>query len=87
MFIQDSAIAQVNKDSEQSQLLLCLQRISTETIKGDAAPSSVVYLSDGYEAVLRHDPFEVYVREKMKNSNSHQLFDFEQLRMKNEGDD
>ncbi|KAH7520541.1 hypothetical protein FEM48_Zijuj08G0154900 [Ziziphus jujuba var. spinosa] len=68
-----------------------LQRYSTETIGGDASPSSVVYLSDGYEAVLRHDPFEVYVREKGGNRvvslNSHGLFDFEQLRAKKEGDD
>ncbi|KAJ9177872.1 hypothetical protein P3X46_013029 [Hevea brasiliensis] len=72
---------------------LWLQRVSTETIDGDAGPSSVVYLSDEYEAVLRHDPFEVYVREKKSNDrrvvslNSHQLFDFEQLRPKKEGDD
>ncbi|XP_062007398.1 probable glucan 1,3-alpha-glucosidase [Rosa rugosa] len=68
---------------------LWLQRISTETIDGDAAPSSVVFLSDGYEAVLRHDPFEVYVREKRGNRvisvNSNGLFDFEQLREKGEG--
>ncbi|KDP24259.1 hypothetical protein JCGZ_26689 [Jatropha curcas] len=72
---------------------LWLQRLSTETIDGDASPSSVVYLSDGYEAVLRHSPFEVYVREKKSNHhrvvsfNSHQLFDFEQLKPKKEGDD
>lgn len=72
---------------------LWLQRVSTETIDGDASPSSVIYLSDGYEAVLRHNPFEVYVREKNSNDrrvvslNSHQLFDFEQLKAKKEGDD
>lgn len=68
-----------------------LQRHSTETIGGDATPSSIVYVADGYEAVLRHDPFEVYVREKGGNRvvslNSHGLFDFEQLRVKKEGDD
>ncbi|THG07628.1 hypothetical protein TEA_024200 [Camellia sinensis var. sinensis] len=36
-------------------------RVSEEI--GDSGPSSVVYLSDGYEAVLKHDPFEIYVRE------------------------
>ena len=66
---------------------LCLQRVSTEIINGDATPSSIVYLSDGYEAILHHDPFKVYVREKMKNSNSHRLFNFEQLRVKKERDD
>ncbi|KAL6225500.1 hypothetical protein ACLB2K_004350 [Fragaria x ananassa] len=69
---------------------LWLQQLSTETI--DGAPSSVVFLSDGYEAVLRHDPFEVYVRETKGNRvisvNSNGLFDFEQLREnKKEGED
>ncbi|KAH7566935.1 hypothetical protein ACOSP7_023641 [Xanthoceras sorbifolium] len=71
---------------------LYLQSLSTETIDGDAGPSSIVYLADGYEAVLRHDPLEVYVRFKGSNSrllslNSHGLFDFEQLREKSEGED
>ncbi|XP_059656314.1 probable glucan 1,3-alpha-glucosidase [Cornus florida] len=70
---------------------LWLQRVSKETIDGDSDYSSVVYLSDEYEAVLRHDPFEVYVREKggkrVISLNSNGLFDFEQLRVKNEGDD
>ncbi|TQE01683.1 hypothetical protein C1H46_012747 [Malus baccata] len=70
---------------------LWLQRLSTETIGGDASPSSIVYLLDGYEAVLRHDPFEVYVRKKGGNRvvsmNSHGLFDFEQLRVKKDGED
>ncbi|KAI4336463.1 hypothetical protein L6164_014986, partial [Bauhinia variegata] len=70
---------------------LWLQRLSTETIGGDSGPSSIVYLSDSYEAVLRHDPFEVYVRDSAGNRvvslNSHGLFDFEQLRKKEEGDD
>lgn len=68
-----------------------LQRHSTETIGGDNSPSSIVFVADGYEAVLRHDPFEVYVREKGGNRvvslNSHGLFDFEQLRVKKEGDE
>lgn len=68
---------------------LWLQRLYTQTIDGDAAPSSIAYLSDQYDAVLRHDPFEVYVREKSTNRrlvslNSHQLFDFEQLKLKKE---
>lgn len=70
---------------------LWLQRFSTETIGGDSISSSVVYLSDGHEAVLRHDPFEVFIRDKTGNRvlslNSHGLFDFEQLQKKKEGDD
>ncbi|KAK9291916.1 hypothetical protein L1049_019868 [Liquidambar formosana] len=70
---------------------LWLQRVSTETIDGDSGISSIFYLSDGYEAVIRHDPFEVYVREKggdrIVSVNSHGLFDFEQLREKKEGED
>ncbi|CAK9316407.1 unnamed protein product [Citrullus colocynthis] len=70
---------------------LWLQRISTETIGPDLSPSSIVYLSDGYEAVLRQDPFEVFVREKsgkrVLSLNSHGLFDFEQLRVKEEDED
>ncbi|CAL9244759.1 unnamed protein product, partial [Arabidopsis halleri] len=69
-----------------------LQKVATETISGDTSPSSVVYVSDGYEAVVRHDPFEVCVREKsgdrrrVVSLNSHGLFDFEQLGRKTEGD-
>lgn len=70
---------------------LWLQSIATEQIGSDLSPSSIVYLSDGYEAVLRHDPFEVFVREKsgkrVLSLNSHGLFDFEQLRVKEEGED
>ncbi|KAK4789417.1 hypothetical protein SAY86_020736 [Trapa natans] len=71
---------------------LWLQKIVKEQIGGDSEPSSVVYLSDGYEAVLRHDPLEIYVREKSSGNrvlsmNSHGLFDFEQLRTKKEGED
>ncbi|EEF33007.1 probable glucan 1,3-alpha-glucosidase isoform X2 [Ricinus communis] len=77
--------------SEFEEKKLWLQRVSTETFHGGDA--SVVYLSDGYEVVLVHDPFEVFVREKNSKDarvvslNSHQLFDFEQLRDKKEGDD
>ncbi|XP_043690033.1 probable glucan 1,3-alpha-glucosidase [Telopea speciosissima] len=70
---------------------LWLQRASTEVLDGDSAPSSILYLSDAYEAVLRHDPFEVYVRNKggdrVLSLNSHGLFDFEQLRKKKEDED
>ncbi|XP_071696855.1 probable glucan 1,3-alpha-glucosidase [Rutidosis leptorrhynchoides] len=71
---------------------LWLQRYSNEVIGGDSLPSFVVYLYDGYEAVVRSDPFEVFVREqssgkKIMSLNSHGLFDFEQLRVKQEGDD
>ncbi|KAG2716127.1 hypothetical protein I3760_03G109800 [Carya illinoinensis] len=77
---------------EFSDKKLWLQRISTETIDGDTGPSSIVHLADGYEAVLRHDPFEVYVREKGSGNrvislNSHGLFDFEQLTAKGEGEE
>ncbi|CAL5368853.1 unnamed protein product [Camellia sinensis] len=68
---------------------LWLQSVSEEI--GDSGPSSVVYLSDGYEAVLKHDPFEIYVREDggkvVVSLNSHGLFDFEQLRVKKEEED
>ncbi|KAI9114330.1 hypothetical protein K1719_014558 [Acacia pycnantha] len=77
--------------SEFSSKKLWLQRLSTETIGADSSPSSIVYLSDGHEAVLRHDPFEVYVRDgagnRLVSLNSHGLFDFEQLREKKEEDD
>ncbi|XP_023749340.1 probable glucan 1,3-alpha-glucosidase [Lactuca sativa] len=70
---------------------LWLQRHTKEVINGDSADSFVVYLFDGYEAVLRSDPFEVFVREqgsgnRVLSFNSHGLFDFEQLRVKKEGD-
>lgn len=50
----------------------------------------MVYLSDGYEAVLKRDPFEVFVRDKnggkrLISVNSNGLFDFEQLKVKKEG--
>ncbi|XP_027329668.1 probable glucan 1,3-alpha-glucosidase [Abrus precatorius] len=66
---------------------LWLQRFSSQ----DSASSSV-YLSDGYSVVLRHDPFEFYVLDegsgdRVISLNSHGLFDFEQLREKNEGED
>lgn len=71
---------------------LWLQRVVEEKLDGDSSVSSVVYLNDEYEAVLRHDPFEVYVREKggkkrVISVNSHGLFDFEQLRVKKDGED
>ncbi|XP_010461069.1 PREDICTED: probable glucan 1,3-alpha-glucosidase [Camelina sativa] len=78
--------------SEFEEKKIWLQKLATETISGDTSPSSVVYVSDGYEAVVRHDPFEVYVREKsgdrrrVVSLNSHGLFDFEQLGKKTEGD-
>lgn len=58
----------------------------------DEGSYSVVYLSDGFEAVLGHDPFEVFVRdrvtkERVMSLNSHGLFDFEQLREKKEGEE
>ncbi|XP_042493218.1 probable glucan 1,3-alpha-glucosidase [Macadamia integrifolia] len=77
--------------SEFDEKKLWLQRASTEVLDGDSVPSSIFYLSDDYEAVLRHDPFEVYVRKKggdrVLSLNSHGLFDFEQLRTKKEDED
>ncbi|XP_060183066.1 probable glucan 1,3-alpha-glucosidase [Lycium barbarum] len=70
---------------------LWLTTVKEEQIDGSV--SSVVYLSDGYEGVLRHDPFEVFAREKgsgkrVLSINSNGLFHFEQLRdKKEEGDD
>ncbi|XP_077249759.1 glycosyl hydrolases family 31 protein [Tasmannia lanceolata] len=72
---------------------LWLQRIFTEKIDGEDSISSIVYLSDALEAVLRHDPFELFIRQKgggdrVISFNSNGLFDFEQLRAKkNEGED
>lgn len=65
---------------------LWLQRYTKD---GD---SFSVYLYDGYEAVVKSDPFEVFVREqgsgkRVLSFNSHGLFDFEQLRVKKEGDE
>ncbi|KAI5669532.1 hypothetical protein M9H77_19385 [Catharanthus roseus] len=70
---------------------LYLQRLSEEKIDGDMGVSSVIYLDNEYEGVLRHDPFEVFVRQKdnkkrVLSINSHGLFDFEQLRQKSEGE-
>lgn len=63
-----------------------------ERIGDDLEESSVVYLADGFEGVLRHDPFEVFVREKESKKrvlslNSNGLFDFEQMKGKEEGED
>ncbi|XLR35993.1 hypothetical protein HN51_045342 [Arachis hypogaea] len=79
--------------SEFQSTKLWLQRVTQETLDGDDSPSSVVYVSDGFDAVLRHDPFEVFVRDKSNGNtrvvsmNSHGLFDFEQLKGKGECDD
>ncbi|XP_051117289.1 probable glucan 1,3-alpha-glucosidase [Andrographis paniculata] len=70
---------------------LWLQRLKEEN--DDAGVLSVVYLSDGYEGVIRQDPFEVFVRESGKNGrkvlslNSNGLFDFEQLKDQKEEDE
>ncbi|KAL3640474.1 putative glucan 1,3-alpha-glucosidase [Castilleja foliolosa] len=67
---------------------LWLQRLNEEVNEDGVV--SVVYLSDGYEGVIRHEPFEVSVRESGKNGkrvlslNSNGLFDFEQLKDKKE---
>ncbi|XP_047176899.1 probable glucan 1,3-alpha-glucosidase [Vigna umbellata] len=66
---------------------LWLPRLSEE----DNGLASSVYLSDGHTAVIRHDPFELFVRddnsgERVISLNSHGLFDFEQLKEKSEDD-
>lgn len=66
---------------------LWLQNLDTKTLDGDSSPSSIVYLNEEYDAVLRHEPFEIYVRDKSSGKrvislNSHGLFDFEQLKHK-----
>ena len=66
---------------------LWLQKLDTKTLDGDSSPSSIVYLNEEYDAVLRHEPFEIYVRDKSSGKriislNSHGLFDFEQLKHK-----
>ncbi|XP_074580003.1 putative glucan 1,3-alpha-glucosidase [Curcuma longa] len=68
---------------------LWLARLSSPS--GVAATS--FYLADGFEGILRHDPFEIVVRrtgsegEPVLSFNSHGLFDYEQLREKKEGED
>ncbi|XP_020244729.1 probable glucan 1,3-alpha-glucosidase, partial [Asparagus officinalis] len=55
--------------------------------------SSVFFLSDGFEAVIKHDPFELVVRssdgakDPILSLNSYGLFDFETLRVRKEGED
>ncbi|KAG9151688.1 hypothetical protein Leryth_001985 [Lithospermum erythrorhizon] len=72
---------------------LYLSRKREEKIGDDLVESSIFYLADGYEGVIRHDPFEVFVREKgskerVLSLNSNGLFDFEQLKGgKEEGED
>ncbi|XP_011099673.1 probable glucan 1,3-alpha-glucosidase [Sesamum indicum] len=69
---------------------LWLQRLKEEKNEDGSGILSFVYLSDGFEGVIRHDPFEVFVREsgkkgkKVLSLNSNGLFDFEQLRDKKE---
>ncbi|CAD5191540.1 unnamed protein product [Musa acuminata subsp. malaccensis] len=64
-------------------LRLWLSRLSP-----DGASATSFYLADGFEGVLRHDPFQIVVRragsggEPVLSLNSHGLFDFEQLRAK-----
>ncbi|GAB2218593.1 hypothetical protein Droror1_Dr00001819 [Drosera rotundifolia] len=75
-------------ESEFEATKLWLQRFDEEKIGDDQVSAAVVYIGDGYEVVLRRDPFEVFVREKGKGGrrvvavNSNGLFDFEQLREK-----
>ncbi|XP_012844831.1 PREDICTED: probable glucan 1,3-alpha-glucosidase [Erythranthe guttata] len=72
---------------EFSDKKLWLQSLKEEE-EENSGLISVVHLSDGYEGVIRHDPFEVFVRERGKNGkkvlslNSNGLFDFEQIKDK-----
>ncbi|KAL7131943.1 hypothetical protein ABFS83_12G038900 [Erythranthe nasuta] len=71
---------------EFSDKKLWLQSLKQE--EENSGLISVVHLSDGYEGVIRHNPFEVFVREKGQNGkkvlslNSNGLFDFEQIKDK-----
>ena len=52
--------------------------------------SSIIYLADGVEVLLRHDPFALHVRRSddlIISLNSNGLFDFQQLRLKKDGED
>uniref|UniRef100_A0A7N0TZF4 Probable glucan 1,3-alpha-glucosidase n=1 Tax=Kalanchoe fedtschenkoi TaxID=63787 RepID=A0A7N0TZF4_KALFE len=78
--------------SEFLEEKIWLQRVGSEKDDGGLGALSVVYLNDEFEGVVRHDPFEVYVREKggkrrVISVNSNGLFDFEQLRVKKEGEE
>ncbi|XP_078443144.1 glycosyl hydrolases family 31 protein [Wolffia australiana] len=72
---------------EQRKLL-----ISTISTSSDG-PSSTIHLTDGIEAVLRHDPFALDVRRSgtpddlLLSLNSNGLFDFEQRRSSKDGED
>lgn len=64
------------------------RRLWLQRIKHEQDGVSSVYLTTGYEAVLQHDPLEIYVRrgknQRIVSFNSKGLFHFEQLRNKNE---
>lgn len=64
------------------------RRLWLQRIEHEQDGVSSVYLTTGYEAVLQHDPLEIYVRrgkhERLVSFNSKGLFHFEQLRDKNE---
>ncbi|KAG9129311.1 hypothetical protein Leryth_015693 [Lithospermum erythrorhizon] len=62
-----------------------LRGVLEEKIGDDLEESWVFEVCDGYEGVLRRDPFEVFVREKEGKSrvlgvNSNGLFNFEQMK-------
>ncbi|KAL9235001.1 hypothetical protein vseg_009807 [Gypsophila vaccaria] len=77
-------------DPEIASKRLWLSRFDEVAI--DGVSCVVVYLSDGYEAVLKKDPFEVFVRDKSRGNavismNSHGLFEFEPMKKsKKEGE-
>ncbi|KAJ0961180.1 hypothetical protein J5N97_000864 [Dioscorea zingiberensis] len=73
------------------------RRLWLSRLSSSSPGFSSFYLADGFEAVLRHDPFELSVRrtgsgsdptqDRILSLNSHGLFDFEQLRSKNDGEE
>lgn len=56
--------------------------------RGKDPSFSTFYIKHGFEAVVKHNPFEIFVRttagDRVLSINSHGLFDFEQLREKKE---
>ena len=64
------------------------RRLWLQRIKHEQDGLSSVYLIIGYEAILHHNPLEIYVRrgknERLVSFNIKGIFHFEKLRNKNE---